>query len=116
MMVLLDENVPRKLKLRLIEQDLEVVTVPERGWSGVGNGELLSRAEREFDALLTMDQGIEHQQEVIGRSLALVVIKAPNNEYETLLPLIPDVVEALRHVDAGAVVSVTASYSDERRG
>jgi len=55
-----------------------------------------------------MDQGIEHQQEVIGRSLALVVIKAPYNEYETLLPLIPGVVEALRHVDAGAVVSVTA--------
>jgi len=55
-----------------------------------------------------MDQGIEHQQEVAGRSLALVVIKASNNEYETLLPLIPGVVEALRPVDAGTVVSVTA--------
>jgi len=63
---------------------------------------------RQFDALLTMDQGIEHQQEVAGRSLALVVIKASNNEYETLLPLIPGVVEALRPVDAGTVVSVTA--------
>jgi hypothetical protein len=42
MTVLLDENVPRKLKWRLIERGLDVVTVPERGWSGVGNGELLS--------------------------------------------------------------------------
>jgi len=108
MTVLMDENVPRKLKWRLVERGLEVVTVPERGWSGVGNGELLSRAEGEFDALLTMDQGIEHQQEVAGRSLALVVIQASNNEYETLLPLIADVVEALRQVDAGTVVSVTA--------
>ena len=108
MTVLLDENVPRKLKWRLIERDLEVVTVPERGWAGVGNGELLSRAEGEFDALLTMDQGIEHQQEVAGRNLALVVSEAPNNEYETLLPRIPDVVQALRRVDAGMVVSVTA--------
>jgi hypothetical protein len=108
MTVLLDENVPRKLKWRLVERGLEVVTVPERGWSGIGNGELLSRAEGEFDALLTMDQGIEHQQEVAGRNLALVVVKASSNEYETLLPLIPGVVEALRHVDAGTVASVTA--------
>ena len=108
MTVLLEENVPRKLKWRLIERDLEVVTVPERGWSGVGNGELLSRTEGELDALLTMDQGIEHQQEVVGGNLVLVVIEAPNNECETLLPLIPDVVQALRRVNAGMVVSVTA--------
>lgn len=90
MTVLLDENVPRKLKWRLIERDLEVVTVPERGWSGVGNGELLSRADGEFGALLTMDQGMEHPQEVAGRDLGIVVIEAPNNEYETLLPLVSD--------------------------
>ena len=66
MKVLLDENVLRKLKWRLIEQDLEIVTVPERGRSGVGNGELLSRAEGAFGALATMDQGIEHQQGVAG--------------------------------------------------
>jgi len=36
MTVLLDENVPRKLKWRLVERGLEVVTVPERGRSGVG--------------------------------------------------------------------------------
>jgi len=108
MTVLPDENVPRKLKWRLVERGLEVVTAPERGWDGVGNGELLSRAEGEFDPLLTMDQGVEHQREVTGRSLALVVIEASNNEYETPLPLIPDVVEVLRHVEAGTVVSVTA--------
>lgn len=108
MTVLLDENMPRKLKWRLIERDLEVVTVPERGWSGVGNGELLSRAEGEFDVVVTMDQGIEHQQEVAGRDLALVVIEAPNNEYETLLPLISDVVEMVRQARAGTVVSVAA--------
>lgn len=78
MRVLLDENIPRKLKWRLMErrpagQNAEVLTVPERGWAGMGNGSLLSRAEKEFDVLVTMDQGIEHQQEVTGRNLALVV-------------------------------------------
>ena len=57
MTVLLDENIPRKLKWRLVEREIEVLTVPERGWAGVTNGELLDRAEEEFDALLTMDQG-----------------------------------------------------------
>lgn len=66
MTVLFDENIPRKLKWRLMERGIDVVTVPERGWSGVKNGELLDRAEEEFDVLLTMDQGIEYQQNLEG--------------------------------------------------
>lgn len=108
MTVLLDENIPRKLKWRLIERDFEVITVPERGWAGVTNGELLSRAEDEFDVLLTMDQGIEHQRNIGKRTLGVVTVVAPNNEYETLLPLVPEMEEALRHVEAGTVVSVEA--------
>lgn len=106
MIVLLDENIPRKLKWRLIERDFEVVTVPERGWAGMTNGQLLDRAEDEFDVLLTMDQGIEHQRNITKRALGIVTVVAPNNEYETLLPLVPEIEEALRQVEAGAVVSV----------
>jgi hypothetical protein len=108
MIVLLDENIPRKLKWRLIERDFEVITVPERGWAGMTNGELLSRAEDEFDALLTMDQGIEHQRNIASHALGVVTVVAPNNEYETLLPLVPEMTEALRQVEAGAILSVAA--------
>jgi len=83
MTVLFDENIPRKLKWRLLERGIDVVTVPERGWAGIKNGELLDRAEEEFDVLLTMDQGIEYQQNLEGRELALVMVVAPTNEYET---------------------------------
>lgn len=38
MNVLLDENIPRKLQWRLKERGIEVVTVPDRGWAGVTNG------------------------------------------------------------------------------
>ncbi|MDQ2695700.1 MAG: DUF5615 family PIN-like protein, partial [Pseudomonadota bacterium] len=61
MRVLLDENLDRRLK-RAFESDFDVVTVTERGWSGKTNGELLRLAEVEFDVLVTMDRGIEHQQ------------------------------------------------------
>jgi len=108
MTVLFDETIPRKLKWRLVERDFEVLTVPERGWAGMTNGELLDQAEEEFDALLTMDQGIEHQQNVEGRVLGIVTIEAPNNEYETLLPLVSELDETLRQVQEGTVVTVTA--------
>jgi hypothetical protein len=104
MTVLLDENIPRKLKWRLIERDFEVITVPERGWAGVTNGEPLRRAEDAFDVLRTMD----HQRNIANHALGVVTVVAPNNEYETLLPLVPEMTEALRQVEAGAIVSVAA--------
>jgi predicted nuclease of predicted toxin-antitoxin system len=72
MTILFDENIPRKLKWHLMERGVDVVTVPERGWAGVKNGELLNRAEEAFDVLLTMDQGIEYQQNLAGREMAIV--------------------------------------------
>lgn len=108
MTILFDENIPRKLKWRLMERGVDVVTVPERGWAGVKNGELLNRAEEEFDVLLTMDQGIEYQQNLEGRELAIVTVAAPTNEYETLLPLVAEVVDAARKATKGAVISVAA--------
>ena len=58
---LLDENLPRKL-IPLLAPEVEAVTVAQQGWRGKDNGELIALAEREFDALATMDQGIPHQQ------------------------------------------------------
>ena len=75
MRVLLDEGVPRKLRSELPGHDVK--TVAEMKWAGTKNGALLRRAASEFDVLLTVDQGIPHQQNVKGLSLALVIIKAP---------------------------------------
>jgi len=52
--ILLDESVPRLLKLRLPQ--LNISTVQEMGWTGVQNGELLRRAEEHFDVLITADR------------------------------------------------------------
>lgn len=60
MKVLLDECVPRKLRRELTEH--AVLTVTERGWSGIKNGELLALAETEFEVFLTVDQNLKYQQ------------------------------------------------------
>ena len=51
MKLLLDENLPKKLKLDFISHD--VFTVREMNWQGIKNGELLKlMVNDKFDALL----------------------------------------------------------------
>ena len=59
--VLLDENLPRSLVTELTGH--EVSTVQAAGWSGTTNGELLRLAQGSFDVLLSMDRGLQHQQD-----------------------------------------------------
>ena len=59
MRVLLDECLPRRLKSHLTPH--AVVTVPEVGWAGLKNGELLARADGQFDAFVTIDRNLTSQ-------------------------------------------------------
>ena len=57
MRILLDECVPRKLKRAVAPHICQ--TVPEAGFAGKSNGELLGLAEQAgFDVFLTLDKGI----------------------------------------------------------
>ena len=53
MRVLLDENLDWRL-VRYFDADFQVTTVSQQGWKGMRNGELLRRAAKIFDALITM--------------------------------------------------------------
>jgi hypothetical protein len=59
------------------------------GWADLKNGRLLNSAQVDFDVFLTVDQNIEHQQNVPDFTIALVVLIAPNNKVETLAELVP---------------------------
>lgn len=103
--VLLDENLPRKLKWVL---DAEAITVPERGWGGIKNGRLLRLAASEFDVLLTMDRGIEYQQNMTGIDLCLVVLSAVSNDIDDLLPLAGSINAAFEEARPGRLLRVGA--------
>jgi hypothetical protein len=105
MRVLLDENLPRRL-LGLLDEDLAAVTVAGRGWKGRKNGDLLAAAEEEFDVLLTMDRGIEHQQNLSSFDLAIARLVAPGNTYEDLAPLMEEADAAVRRTRPGRVLRV----------
>ncbi len=104
MRVLLDECLPRKLKQECIGH--VAVTVPENGWAGTKNGALLRLAEQSFDVFVTADQNVQYQQNLRSTVLGIVVLIAPNNRLETLLPLIPKLLAALSIIQAGDVVQI----------
>lgn len=101
MRVLLDECMPKKLKLHIVA-DL-VQTVPEAGWAGKQNGELLRLAEQDFDVLVTNDQNIEHQQVVSRFGLAFVVLVAHTNDIFDLLPLMPELNRIIPSLETGTI-------------
>ena len=105
--VLLDENLPRRLKWSLDSTIVaEAITVPERGWSGVKNGALLALAAAEFDVLLSMDRGLPHQQNLWDVDLCLILLGAVSNALDDLLPLVPDLNVALTQMAPGRILRV----------
>lgn len=56
MNILLDECIDRKLARDF--PDCEVKTVPQMGWAGVKNGQLLALAQVEFDVFITVDRNL----------------------------------------------------------
>ena len=99
MRLLIDECLPRALKLHF--RGHECRTVQEMGWSGRKNGALIEAAEREFDVLVTIDQGIQHQQNLANRKLGVLILDARSNQIEDLLPILPLARSALRSLRPG---------------
>ena len=105
MRVLLDECAPARLA-RLVTGHA-VRTVPQEGWSGKKNGELLAlMTAAGYEVLLTVDQGIRHQQNLQAAGVAVVVMVGSSNRFADLAPLIPAVLTALSTIQPGDVVEV----------
>lgn len=80
MKLLMDENLPKKLKLDFPEH--EIRTVREMGWNGLKDFTLLSRANSEgFRVLLIFDKNIRYQQNFSSSAITVLILNAPNNTY-----------------------------------
>jgi len=105
MKVLLDENIPRKLKYRFSEQH-EVLTVPDMGWTGIKNGDLLKRMKiKGFRVLLSLDKNLSHQQNLEKFTISLIVLDTKNSLYSTVLELVPKIEELLtKDLPSGLII------------
>lgn len=104
MRILLDESLP--WPLARLPPGHEVRTVSAAGWTGTRNGDLLKLAAGSFDAFLTADQNLEHQQNLDALPIAVVVLIAPTNRIEALQPLIPALLRALATLTPGQLMRV----------
>lgn len=106
MRLLLDECMPKRLTQELPGHVGK--TVQDMGWAGIKNGALLRLANGQFDALFTVDQGIEYQQNLSGLTIAIVVLTASSNDIDDLRPLLPNVGQALATLKPGEIMLVGA--------
>ncbi len=80
MKVLLDACVPRPLRRFLPGHTVRVAQ--EMGWGQLKNGALPREAKLKFDALITTDQNIKYQQNIVGRKIAVLVL--PTNDWPAI--------------------------------
>ena len=79
----------------------QIVTAYELGWA---NGALLSVAEAEFDALITTDQSLRYQQNLVGRRLAILVL--PTTSWPRIQAHVERIVSAVDALNPGDVVEL----------
>jgi hypothetical protein len=102
--ILLDECIDRRLAKEI--EGHEVITVPQAGWAGVQNGDLLRRAQDQFDVFVTVDRNLSFQQPLSQFIIAVIVLQAPTNRLKELRSLVPQLQRMLPLAPKGQVSRV----------
>ena len=98
MRILFDQGTPAPLRHSLA--DHSVATAFEKGWDKLQNGDLIRVAETEnFNVLITTDQNLRHQQNLRGRSLAILVL--PTTSWPRIQQHLEKISAAVNSLKAG---------------
>ena len=95
MKILLDECVPWPMHRLLTNHSC--TSVQAQGWSGIRNGDLLQRAETDFDLFITSDQNIRYQQNLADRRIAILELSTNDlRRIQAARSLIEGVIDQMR--------------------
>ncbi len=107
MRILFDQATPVPIKTYLELHSIS--TAAQQGWDRLRNGDLLTVAERAgFDLLLTTDKNMRYQQNLTGRTIAIVVLG--NQQWPELRAYIQLVVEAVNAATPGSYVEIEIPF------
>jgi len=106
MRVLIDECVDPRVKL--LFGDHKVATVHEQGWDTMEDGPLLAVAQKDFDVLLTIDAGLEFQQNLSKLRLGVVVAHVPKNQLPYYRVIQKEMLAAIDKARPGGIIHVRA--------
>jgi len=106
MKILLDENLPRKLKTDF-GTGFDVKTVRDMNWLGKKNGELLKLIEsNSFDIFVTIDKNLRHQQNLNKFHFSIFLLLAKNNRRSTLQLLVEKIMDKIVKNDFGKLTEI----------
>lgn len=106
MRILIDECVDQRLRNYFPGRECQ--TAQHAGFGGLKNGDLLRAGEAaEFDVLLTVDRGMEYQQDLYRRNIVVMIIHAKSNRLKDLFPHIPACLHRLESIQPGQIVTIT---------
>ena len=109
MRVLFDNSTPRGVRNLLQQQGHSVTEARERAWDRLENGDLLHVAEEGgFDVLVTPDQNIRYQQNLTGRTIALVVLT--NSTWRIVRPHLDRIARAVNEATPGSYAVVEIPF------
>jgi hypothetical protein len=83
-------------------------TLPQMGWAGVKNNQLLSLSEAELDVFIAVDRNLSFPQNLPQFDIAVIVLQAPSNRLADLNPLASKVLPILARATTGQVTIVSA--------
>ncbi len=105
MKILLDENLPIKLKYHLIGYD--IYTVRDMNWDGYKNGHLLNAmVETGVSVLITTDKNLEYQHNIRDSGISLIVLDVLLLKWEYIEPLIEKIHHTLTLIEIGKIYIV----------
>lgn len=88
-----------------------VTFADQRGWKGLRNSALLDAAQHDYNALITTDTNLYHQNVVANYAIAVVVLRGFRNSLEYLIEAVPEALQLLQVIQPGQVFS---AYADEK--
>lgn len=107
MRILFDQATP--VPIRPYLEGHTVRTAAQQGWDKFTNGDLLTAAEEAgFDLFLTTDKNMRYQQNLAGRTIAIVVLG--RQQWPQLRPHIQRVIDAVNAATPGSFAEVDTPF------
>lgn len=90
----------------------EVRTTWKMKWDRLVNGKLLATAAAaQFDAMLTLDKNIQHQQNLADLPVKVILLDVPQSKLPFLAPLAPIVLQQLPLLKIGQMIVISSDSS-----
>jgi paraquat-inducible protein B len=105
MRVLLDECIDERFRNYLPGHDWQ--SAPYARLAGLNNGDLLTAAETaKLNIFLTVEQGIEYQQNLTGRSIGIIIFRTKSNRLKDILPHVRTCLAHIESIQPDQIVRI----------